>query len=216
MEILIYGDGTFHQELGIGAWAFRVPALGLEQTGIGPGKNSGRFEVLAILHGIEAALSVESSGELRGITDCSEVTALAAKLARPHAGNGSLKGGIDKGDLLPRLQLVLGTGRVIIQPLQEPALDHHLCHLAAGHRLREEIDNNPILRHRVALAREKMRIRQLMDERKKLEQRALELDVDMAVRRVQVQFLEKAILDLEQRPLESAAAKPSKLQYLPQ
>jgi hypothetical protein len=209
MEILIYGDGSFHQEMGLGAWAFRIPALGVDQCGVGPGKSSGRFEVLAILHGIETALTLDSSsGELCGITDCSEVTALAAELAAPNGG--SLKSGVDKADLLPRLQHVLGTGRVTIQPLQTPAHDHHLCHLAAGRRLREEVQKNPILRYRVALDREYRRLRDLTEELQKLERRALELDIDLAVRRIQVQSLEKALLDLEQRPLEVAAGLPSK------
>jgi hypothetical protein len=155
-------------------------------------------------------LTLDLSGaELRGITDCSEVTGLATKLANTNGVTGSPKRGVDKEDLLPRLRRVLETGRVTIQLLQAPNLDHHLCHLAAGRQLREEVEKNPLLRYRVALGREQARLRQLTDERVKLEGRILELDVDTAVRRIQVEFLEKAILDLEQQSREPAAGKPS-------
>ena len=86
-----------------------------------------------------------------------------------------------------------------IQLQAGPNVDHHLCHLAAARRQREEVANNPILRYRVALVRERARLGALAVEREKLERRALELDVDIAVRRVQVGFLETAILDLERQ-----------------
>jgi len=102
MQIFVYGDGTFHQELGLGAWAFRIPTLNLEQTGVGPGKNSGRFEILAMLHGLETALHESVDLELCGISDCPEVSELAAKLAKLAKGNGSngaIKCSTDKLDL---------------------------------------------------------------------------------------------------------------------
>ena len=98
------------------------------------------------------------------------------------------------------------TGRVTIPRLKEPALDHHLCHLAAGRRLVEEVDKNPILCYRLALGREQTRLRHLTEKRQKLERRALELDVDMAIRRIQVQSLEEAIIDLGQTATEEACA----------
>ncbi len=194
MEVEVYSDGTFDDRLGLGAWCFRIPVLNAEGAGIAPGKNSGVFEVLGTLNGVEAALaSSPLEAQIQAWTDCDEVVDFVKMILR-----GNLKYGPDKAVLIPRLQQVLQTGRVRIERLRRAHSEHRLCHHGAARRLKQEIERNQVLRCRSALAEERTHLQTLVRERRQLEDQLLNLNVDIGVRQVQVDALEHALLLAEE------------------
>jgi hypothetical protein len=57
--IWIYGDGSFHNEIGVGAWAFRVAEFGLNRAAVEAGSGIEVFEFAALLRGIEAVRALD-------------------------------------------------------------------------------------------------------------------------------------------------------------
>lgn len=64
-SIALYADGSFSQEVAVGAWAFKAPDLNMEGAGSGDGKTAARFEFLGVLEGLEAVAAAANSGVLR-------------------------------------------------------------------------------------------------------------------------------------------------------
>src|SRR5581483_7845771 len=53
--VKVYADGSFYKQFNLGAWAYRVPVLGLAESGVGSGHSSKHFELQAAVLAISAA-----------------------------------------------------------------------------------------------------------------------------------------------------------------
>ena len=84
-SIALYADGSFCQEVGVGAWAFRIPAMNLEDAGSSEGHTTTRFEFLGVLHGLESLAATDTSGcPVHVFSDCeSTVAAIIGSSSRP-------------------------------------------------------------------------------------------------------------------------------------
>jgi hypothetical protein len=61
-SIALYDNDSFCQEVGAGAWAFRIPAMNLEDAGNSVGGTATRFEFLGVLHGLDSLAAADTSG----------------------------------------------------------------------------------------------------------------------------------------------------------
>jgi ribonuclease HI len=191
--IELYADGSFCREVSIGAWAFKVPALGLEQVGSSRGSTVTRFEFLAALNGLEEILAVdESERPIHLFSDCESSVALISclrdgeELKKPRRYD-------DRADLIPRLQSVLTRRQIQVTRYGGGSLDHQACHLNASRRLREEVDSDPVLHHQAALVRQRSRLDNLVKEREPLLDKLSRLDEEISLLQLQVETLQSAI-----------------------
>src|SRR5260370_22178228 len=60
-DLNLYGDGSFYEQLGLGAWAYRIPTLGIGGVGVEPGSYVECFEFAAVVAGVEAVASIDAT-----------------------------------------------------------------------------------------------------------------------------------------------------------
>jgi hypothetical protein len=193
----LYAGCSFSHEVNIGAWAFKVPALGLEQVGSSRGPTVTRFEFLAALNGLEEILAADGSDRpVHLFSDCESTVALIAclrdgrEIRKPRRYE-------DRADLILRLQSVLARRHIQVTRYVGGSLDHQACHLNASRRLRQEVDGNPILHHQAALVRQRSRLDNLVKEREPLLDKISRLDEEISLVQLQVDTLQSAIRALE-------------------
>jgi ribonuclease HI len=175
--IALYADGSYSAEFGLGAWAFLVPALKLEGVGSSAGETITRFELLAVVHGLEAIVDADLCGSsaIHVYSDCESTVSLiehlvaALPLKRPERYQ-------DRVDLLPRLEAVLAHRQLRVTKYGSGKVEHGTCHRNALRRLREEVNADPRIRHRVILARHESRLARLAEERGTLLTRLEEIE----------------------------------------
>ena len=192
--IELYADGSFCRELGLGAWAFSVPSLGLLRTGSSQGSTPARFELLAVLNGLEELLEIGRSDQMLNVfCDCEATIALINRLrdGQPLKESGKCE---DRIDLLPRLATILSRRMVCAARCAQKSLDHQTCHRQALGRLREEITRDPSAPYRLALARQRMHLDGLAKEREPLLKRLSVIDEELSMAQAQVEAL-KAYLE---------------------
>jgi ribonuclease HI len=194
--IELYADGSFCHEVGIGAWAFKVPELGLEQVGSSRGSTVRRFEFLAALNGLEQILAVDGSEQpIHLFSDCESTVALISCL-RDGKEPKKPRRYDDRADLIPRLHSVLTRRQIHVTRYVGGSLHHQACHLSASRRLRQEVDCNPVLHHQAALVRQRSRLDNLVKEREPLLDKLSRLDEEISLLQLQVDTLQSAIRTL--------------------
>jgi ribonuclease HI len=194
VEIELYADGSSNDELGLGAWAFKVPKLNLEGVGSSEGKTTARFELLAVLNGIEAVVAAEQSGSaIHVFTDCestvSAINRLGAglELRKPEKY-------ADRADLLPRLEALLLQRSVRVTRVGVGPIEHQDCHRRALSRLRQELAKDTRMQHRLALRRQRSRMAQLLVERGGLVNRLEKIEEEITLVAVEIDALESSLL----------------------
>jgi ribonuclease HI len=197
VEIEVYADGSFDDELGLGAWAFKIPRLRLEAVGSSEGKTTTRFEFLAVINGIEAVVGAEHSGlPIHVYTDCESTVSVidrlraGMKLRKPEKY-------ADRVDLLPRLEAVLAQRTVLVTRIGLDPLEHQDCHRNALSRLRQELSKDPRMQHRVALRRARTRMAQLLRERRGLLVRLDKVEQEVSILSVEIEALESSLHESE-------------------
>jgi ribonuclease HI len=139
LEIEVYAEGSYNQELRLGAWAFNIPKLKLEGVGSSEGKTAASFEFLAVLNGLEAVLAAEGSrAPIRIFSDCESTVSAIDRLS---AGLGLRKPEkyADRADLMPHLEAVLARRRVHVTRVGVGPVEHQDCHRNALRKLRQEL-----------------------------------------------------------------------------
>jgi ribonuclease HI len=202
--IAIYGDGSFSAEAGIGAWAFRVPALNIEGAGSEHGKSVQRFEFLAILEGIEAVVNADKSGlPIHVFSDCNS-TVGTVDLLRTGLPLKNPEKYVDRADLIPRLQVALAGREVKVTHYGLCRLEHQACHRNAAAKLRDVITSDPIARHEVVLKKLRSRMAQVVGERGTVLKRLEKLDEDVSVLQTEIEAVEQAIGQIMQKNTKAA------------
>lgn len=69
-ELVVYCDGSYLSDSGIGAWAFYIPELDVYAAGSGEGTSAQRFELKAVVAGIKYAMDVCPGRAVWIMTDC--------------------------------------------------------------------------------------------------------------------------------------------------
>ena len=188
-SIALYADGSFCQEVGVGAWAFRIPAMNLEDAGSSEGHTATRFEFLGVLHGLESLAATDTSGcPVHVFSDCESTV---AAIIRINKGGDfqNIKKYEDRVDLLPRLRAVMAARVVQVTLYTGGSLDHQNCHRRARQRLREEIGHDARRQHHLALTRQRSRLTQLIEERGALIHRLGKLDEEISIAQVHAEAL---------------------------
>jgi ribonuclease HI len=171
VEIEVYADGFYNHEIRLGAWAFKIPKLNLEGVGSSEGETAARFELLAVLNGLEAVLNADRSGApIHLFTDCESAVSAIGRLSAGLQLRKPEKYA-DRADLMPRLLAVLARRRVYVTRVGVRPVEHQDCHRNALRKLRQELAKDPRMQHRVALQRKHARMAQLLGERVSLVER---------------------------------------------
>ena len=187
--IELYADGSFCQEVGVGAWAFRIPAMNLEDAGSSEGRTATRFEFLGVLRGLEVLTATDTSGcPVHVFTDCESTLAAILRINKGEDLQ-NIKKYEDRIDLLPRLRAVIAARRVEVALYTGGSLDHQDCHRRARQRLREEIGLDERRQHHMALTRQRSRLTQLIEERGALIHRLGKLDEEISIAQVHAEAL---------------------------
>lgn len=187
-EIAIYADGSFYDEIGLGSWAFRVPALGLAGSGAELGASSMYFEMLAAVRGIECAAARDGLKPLRVHTDCKPLLDRIAQLCVGTFTNPQTY----EQKLLPVLQRIVASRPVLGAKCNGTSAEHLLCHTEAGRVLREALAENTCFARKVAYVRQKARLQQLVKQRTSLGVHLGRLDEQIALLRAEVESLAEA------------------------
>jgi ribonuclease HI len=199
-EIVLYADGSFSCEVGVGAWAFTASALNLEGVGSSEGTTVTRFEFLAVLHGLEAVAAVDKSGlPVHVISDCDSTVAAVKRLAARLPLKNPAKYQ-DRADLIPRLKAVLAERPVQVTRYSGGRLEHKACHRNARRKLREEVNKNPnknpMVRHHVTLTRLQFLLSGLTAERGTVLRRLEKLDEEISLAQLDIAAVELAMRKL--------------------
>jgi ribonuclease HI len=59
--VSLYADASFADEVGIGCWAYSVPAFSILNSGVEPGCSNNRLELSAAVHGLASVISLDAS-----------------------------------------------------------------------------------------------------------------------------------------------------------
>jgi ribonuclease HI len=211
--IALFADGSFSDEVGIGAWAFRAPALDLEGVGSAEGRSVVRFEFLAVLHGLEAVDDVDKSAlPIHVFSDCDSTVAAIERL-RAGLPLKNPEKYADRSDLIPRLQTVLERRDVRVTRFGLGRLEHQACHRAAAAKLRDEVRNNPIAHHQTALKRQRSRLAQLVGERGVVLKRLDKLDDEISLIQIEIAALELSMHQLSSASSGGLAAEATSLAH---
>ncbi len=192
-SILLYADGSFSHEVGVGAWAFRAPELNLEGEGTSVGRTVTRFEFLAVLEGLEAVVAANKSGSpIRVFSDCDSTVAAINSLRKGEPLKKPERYA-DRDDLMPRLHAVLAVHQVDVTRYAGGSLHHQDCHAKAHRRLQQEIGEHPKYRYLRALKRGRSRLSQLVGDREPILKRLAKLDEEIPLLQLQVAALELSL-----------------------
>jgi ribonuclease HI len=209
-SIALYADGSFSQEVAVGAWAFKAPELNLEGAGSGDGKTVTQFEFLGVLEGLEAVAAADQSGlPIHVFSDCNSTVADINFLRKGEPFKKPERYA-DRADLVPRLQAVLAVRQVHVTRYTGGSLHHQDCHRKAHRLLRERVDHDPKTLHRLALKRQRSRLSQLIGERQSSLNRLAKLDEEVSILQLQV-----AALELSSRMTDGDRCAPASSQSAP-
>ena len=88
-NIIVFGDGSFSSRLGAGASAWQVPGFGARGSWCDVGEDNNRFEMLAIVMGLEFVFDVDNTDRpIELLTDSDYVVRLFRSMG-PNAVDGS-------------------------------------------------------------------------------------------------------------------------------
>lgn len=140
-EVVIYGDGSYSQDLLVGAGAAYVPSFGLQPAGSGFGPSAGHFEFWALVEGIRTVVRIDhTTRPLHLHTDSEYVIGvlrfLSSKTDLPARNSfDSIR------ELYVRAAQLIGTRSARSSRADTKGDFHRICHHSARRALRERIQN---------------------------------------------------------------------------
>jgi len=152
--VKVYADGSFYKQFNLGAWAYRVPVLGLAESGVGSGHSSKHFELQAAVLAISAADRALGGGSaIHLFSDCSFTMRWIAELNERLAGKRHPKRfpQTEEG-ILGDLFAIMRRRRVRCRRANPTTPEHLRCHTEARRHLRAVINEHPDLRLKYLLA----------------------------------------------------------------
>ena len=180
-EVAVFADASASDVLGIGSWAYSIPAFDVSGVGIDHGGHIERYELAGAVGGIEAAASIDASTRpIHVHTDSDFVLAVLKRLAEtaellPRRSYDRVR------DLIQRASTALGPRILSFSRCNGDSADYQRCHLAALSRIRFHIQNNVLLRRELALKREEQKLSVLLKRRIQLEKQLQILDQELAI-----------------------------------
>jgi ribonuclease HI len=180
-EVAVFADASASDDLGIGSWAYNIPAFGVCGAGIDSGGHTERYELAGAVSGIEAAASTDASTRpIHVHTDSDFVLAVFKHLAEtaklpPRRSYDRVR------DLIQRASTALGPRRLLFSKCKGDSADHQRCHLIALSEIRWHIQNDILLRRDLALKREERKLAGLLKRRIQLEKQLQTLDLELAI-----------------------------------
>jgi ribonuclease HI len=178
-ELNLYADGSFRQELLIGAWAYRVPTFSLAMSKAEVGASVEWFELAGVVAGIEAISRVDRSA--RAIHVHSDSAFVGCLLRYLMAGQllPARRSFERVGDLIRRLAGIVRPWEVRFSRCHGKNPIHRQCHNGAVLEVRERIRTDPVLVHGLALKRDEERFSKLSAEREGLHRRLEKVEDDL-------------------------------------
>ena len=180
-EVAVFADASASDDLGIGSWAYSIPAFDVSGAGIDHGGHIERYELAGAVSGIEAAASIDASTRpIHVHTDSDFVLAVLKRLAEtaelpPRRSYDRVR------DLIQRASTALGPRILSFSRCNGDSADHQRCHLAALSKIRFHIQNDVLLRRDLALKREEQKLSRLLTRRIQLEKQLQTLDLELAI-----------------------------------
>lgn len=158
-EIDLFSDGSFQDMISLGSWAFFVPGLGVEDTGVESGAGIEHFEIVAVLAGVETIVRLDQTCRpIRVFTD-SECGTLMLQHAverkrlpiRPmfHRVEHLYERAVESTALRPISITRLGSSGT---------KELKYCHKLASRKLRASIAADPTLSLQAAMRRNEQRL----------------------------------------------------------
>ena len=180
-EVDVFADASASDCLGVGSWAYLIPALGLRGAGIDNGGHIERYELVGAVSGIEAAAGIDAS--LRPFhvhTDSDFVLSVLKRLAErtefpPRQSYDRVR------DLIQRASAAIGPRILESSRCNGHSASHQRCHLAALSEIRRYIQNDSLLCTDLALKREEQKLKGLLRQRIQLEKHLQTLDLELAI-----------------------------------
>jgi ribonuclease HI len=167
-EIVIYGDGSFSCDLLAGAWAAYVPSFGLQIVGSGFGPSAGHFEFCALAEGIRAVVRIDHTTRPLHLRTDSEHVAGVLRLLSARVDLPARKSFDGMRSLYVRARQLLGTRSVHWSRADTQSAFHRICHQAARHALRKQVQHHLALDAVMALRYEQRRREDLLRHREQL------------------------------------------------
>jgi len=188
-ELNLYGDGSFCPELGLGAWAYRVPSLGIAGVGVECGSDAGFFEFAAVVAGIEAVAAVDITARpIHVHTDSEFVWRLLV-----HMADGAPLPSRSRFEpiraLYSRVAESSGARRVVRPKRKARRKEVRECHLDARQSLKGHIRASDTLTRALNEQREKQELAALTKHREQLDRRVEDLQEERRLCDLRVQTI---------------------------
>jgi ribonuclease HI len=180
-EVAVFADASASDHLGIGSWAYSIPAFDVCGAGIDSGGHIERYELAGAVSGIEAAASIDGSNRpIHVHTDSDFVLAVLKHLAE-NAELPARRSYDRVRDLIQRASTAMGRRILSFTRCNGDSADHQRCHLAALSEIRWHIQNDVRLRRDLAIKREQQKLSGLLKRRIQLEKQLQALDLELAI-----------------------------------
>lgn len=174
-----YGDGSFTTiELSIGAWAYSVPAFGLEVTRVESASSVEYFEFSAVAQSIIAIQAIDRTGR----TICVYTDSTFVIAAMQHVNSGVLPPRKSYDRLraaFSTLTNIVNGRRIECQLADVLSGPHRACHNGAVRAVREHIRTNRDVVQSVLLRKERRQLKELIQRRCKLEADLLRVETQI-------------------------------------
>jgi ribonuclease HI len=162
----VFADGSYYHEIGVGAWAFRIPVFDLLIADASRGPSNTHFELLGALFGLEAA-AARGARTLTLFTDCTYVADALTSVLR---GEKPVRIPPSDEDLICRLMSLVDEVQIGVTLVKKPHPDHLACDRAAFTKVQSLISADPLLTLRLSFAKESARLSGYIGELAKAQQ----------------------------------------------
>jgi hypothetical protein len=179
----------------IGAWAYRVPAFGIQRTGIERGDHIERFELTAVLEGVEMLAAVDHSARPIHVHTDSSFVMTVLKHAVQDRELPSRRSYDRVRDLFVRGVSTLRARVWDFSLCNGDSLDHRFCHAEAQRAIREHVRGNLPLARQGVIKREEQSLKRLLSEREQLERRLQTVEAEIARSTVTLRGLQQLALE---------------------
>jgi ribonuclease HI len=188
-EITIYGDGSYQQQIGLGAWAYSVPSLRLKDASVETATTVEHFEIMAALSGIRRALDVDYTARCFRVHTDSEFTLQFLRHASKGVALPPSKTFARVASLYALAIELSAQRRILPTKVNSVNREHRDCHRRAGKVVREALANNPGLAWKVAFRKEEDRLQTIAKEQDSLQRQLDALEDESILIRVRLQSL---------------------------
>jgi ribonuclease HI len=185
-RLRLYADASFASEVGIGCWAYAVPAFSLSKTGVETGCSNNRLEFAAVVAALADATTIDQTGRpLEVNTDSEFVVGLMGHAAR-RVRLPERKSYAPVADLYARVCDIVGDRTVTVVRRADRDPVHALCDQLARQELRRQCTHperaRTVLRKRAEARRAGIltEIRNVERLRRRLEDRLLSCEIEIA------------------------------------